>query len=141
MPSEVCMKKEKLLKKIEENLVLHKELYVESLQAFKENYTDELNKMLKFSREETCDNKEERFKLEIDLIRPCNHEEDYKHAIEMIKSDCREEIVLREDEFKKYVLNCWMWIHEFKNSYLSNMSSCSSSSSLSSSARSYFSGT
>lgn len=135
MPKSIYVRKEELLKKLEEKLKLHKIVYDESIKAFKKNYVNHLKKLIKKSDK----NKFERY---INLEQPTNHEDDYKTAIKMIKMSCRNEIELTNTEFNQYILNKWDWMPNFRMAYLANCSSssCSSSSvsSMSSSAKKYF---
>lgn len=125
MPDVIYMKKDILITKLNKNLLLHKQIYKETILAFKKNYTDKLRGMLIAS-------KKNKFETRIDLVIPENHEEDYIRAISMIEMNCRDEIALREDEFNEYVLNRWNWISNFRLSYISNYHSSSSSSAQSS---------
>ena len=137
----INVKKEDLLKKLETNLVLHKTIFEESMVAFKKNYLSLLSEMLKKG-------KKNKFEFNIPLQKPQNFTQNYKNAITMVKMDCRDIIVLSEEEFMKYVLNKWEWMRTFRSSYLSNItygvsgmsgtSGSSGSSGMSSSAKQYF---
>lgn len=142
MPDVIYMKKKELLAKLNKNLALHKKIYKDALDAFKTNYINRLNIMLNTLR------KENKFIMDLDLLKPENHADDYIRAINMVKMNCRNEIALREDEFNQYVLNRWDWIRSFHLSYIRNFasSSCSATPSISTSRSSareveaYFSG-
>lgn len=110
----INIKKIDLLEKLESNLILHKDVYTESMTAFKKNYISLLNEMLEKS-------KNDKFEFNIPLQLPKNYSQAYKDAITMVKMDCRDIIILSEEEFMKYVLNKWEWMRTFKSSYVSNM--------------------
>jgi hypothetical protein len=137
----INVKKADLLKKLETNLVLHKTVYEESMVAFKRNYLSLLGEMVKKG-------KKNKFEFNIALQKPQNFTQNYKNAIYMVKMDCRDIIVLSEEEFMKYVLNKWEWMRTFRSAYMSNTtygisgmsgtSGSSGTSGMSASAKQYF---
>ena len=135
---EINVKKVDLLRKLETNLVLHKAVFEEAMVAFKKNYISLLSEMVKKG-------KKNKFEFNITLQKPQNFTQNYKNAITMVKMDCRDIIVLSEDEFMRYVLNKWNWMSTFRSSYMSNItygmsgtSGSSGSSGMSGSAKQYF---
>lgn len=139
----INLNRKELISKIEKNLNLHKKIYDETMVAFKKKYLEKLSKM-------TAEGNNDIFTLTLDLEKPEDHSQDYKNALEMIKMDCREVVILSEIEFLRYVLNRWSWIQRFKHSYVSNITGYSGSqgstgshgfSGYSGDAKEYFDGT
>jgi hypothetical protein len=111
---DVVIKKTELLDILKKNLAMHKDLYDSAAAAFREKYMAELNKMLLKSAESND------FQMSVNLQKPENREDDYEVAIRMLEVECRDEVTLEEQEFAKYVLNKWHWIHTFYSSFSSN---------------------
>lgn len=114
MPKKVLINKLDLLDVLHKNLELHRKVYKEAADAFKENYVAELQKMsLKAMGED-------KFTMMVNLNEPKNHEDDYTTAIKMIEVDCRPQIELEFEEFAQFYLNKWDWIYSFRACYTSN---------------------
>lgn len=109
----INVKRAKLLTTLERNLELHKKIFKETLVAFKKKYTARLEEMGKNA-------KQGKFELTTNLDLPHSYAQDYEDAIAMVTKDCREVIIISEEEFRRYVLNKWNWIHSFRVSYMSN---------------------
>jgi hypothetical protein len=110
----INIKKAELLEKLNRNLLLCSVVYQETMTAFKANYKKRLTEMLEAGEKD-------KFDFNINLQQPQNHEQEYKNAIKMVSMDCREIIVLSEEEFRHYILNQWDWIRSFHMSYTSNL--------------------
>lgn len=120
MPKVNFIKKDVLLDILYKNLKLHKSIYQKTYEAFKKNYFKEIEELKKKATKN-------KFEFHIEVMKPENHEKDYINSIKMVLMNCHDEVQLSEEEFLKYVLNQWNWLHTFCLSYYSNASSSSSS--------------
>ena len=134
MPKKVLIRKIELLDVLNKNLLLHRQVYKEAADAFRENYVTELGRMSARAVSDSV------FTMMVALNEPKNHEEDYLTAIKMIEIDCRKEIELEFEEFAQFYLNKWDWIYSFRGSYTSNRgySGYSGISGYSTAAKEYF---
>ena len=138
---EVVMKKQELLEALEVNKAKHdiilqtaisgyweaayKRLTEKKKQAkqaaleWKDTANREINKLYK-----KIDNKEPlpekvgiltytRFNLDLELVYPEDHSQDYERVYRMMKSSVFEEVKLTDSEFDAYVLNNWEWKKNF----------------------------
>lgn len=110
----INIKKVELLKKLKSNLIIHEKIFKESMIIFKKNYISLLKERIKKG-------KINQFEFHFPLQLPKNYAQDYKDAIIMVEMDCRDIIILNEEEFMKYILNKWGWMRTFKTSYYSNI--------------------
>ena len=113
----INIKKVELLRKLKTNLVIHEKIFKESVIIFKKNYISLMKERIK-------NGKLNKFEFHVPLHLPKNYAQDYKDAITMVDMDCRDIIVLSEEEFMKYILNKWDWMRTFKTSYYSNVKYC-----------------
>lgn len=133
MPRKTVMKKAELLKILNENLEGHDLTFQKTVELFKSNYGEFVNKLLA----NAFIQKIEDIEMHINLQKPIDHSDDYKRSIRMVELDVREEIDLDEQEFAHCILNEWNWFSSFRHTYLSNYSSSSKSSNSSSSSSSH----
>jgi hypothetical protein len=138
MPERVKVNKGELLKTLEKNLILHKDIYATSLDGYKRQFILLCETILKGAIEKDKFD----FASLSKLVKPDDHSDDYSEAIKMISMHVDDTIILEYDEFRNYILNKWDWINRFRLSWTSNRafssSSAASSSSSKSSAKEYF---
>lgn len=115
----INIKRRELLKTLEHNLITHEKLYQASTKAFKKNYISLLSRMAK-------DGMKDKFQFHVPLSKPQNFAQNYKDAIKMVQMDCRDIIILSEQEFMRYILNKWEWMSSFKSTFYSNIHYASS---------------
>jgi hypothetical protein len=137
---EVVMKKEELLKVLEDNKAKHDTLYEVAVAGYWDTAKERLEKKkrelseaitylkddakISFGRlEKKLDSKEQlpysievkalRWNTNLELLYPDNHTKDYERAIRMMRSSIYDEVRLSEQEFDSYVLNNWQWKDKF----------------------------
>lgn len=138
--NEVVMKKDELVKVLEENKAKHDVLYETAVAGYwelaKEKLAEKKGKLDAALEELKGDVLHEVGKLEkkldakevlpysiachgfkwdsaLGLVYPENHTKDYDRAIRMMKASIYDEVKLSEGEFDAYVLNDWEWKQKF----------------------------
>ena len=137
----ITISKVDLLQILRENLEAHNEVFNAATQAYYENLRAELEeskgkaealaKLLseKLENVTTTDPnagmEDFRHGFYIRAVKPTSYESFYKTAIRKAELSQREEFVLADSDFQRYVMNNWEWKNEFINNattYLGNSS-------------------
>ena len=101
--------KEKLLNKLQKNLNEHKLIYKETMEIWQTEVRLALKDALDKARSG------EEFITDLDLDEPDCHIDEYKNAIEMVKWNEEDTIVLDQREFNQFILDKWDWQYGFLN--------------------------
>ena|SRR6059036_2156870 len=104
---DVTVKKDELLEKLELNKDNHRAKFLEAQKVYREQYINELERMLKDAR------RGDKIRREITLPMPVDHTSDYNAIIEMIKRHVEDTIVLQEEDVRKYIMDQWNWMNAF----------------------------
>lgn len=123
MPEKITMDKATLLKILERNFELHKKIYKNGMECYREKFIKTCETILEKARN---DNKFDLSHLET-LMMPVDRSQDYEDTIKMIKMHVPDSISISAEEFRRYILNKWDWIRSFKMAFWSNFRSSSSS--------------
>lgn len=113
----VNVNRQELLKKLHENLELHRAEYQEALSEFKERLEADLQLALK--RVKKTDDVLSLKNFSFNITFPQNHEKDYIEVIEMLEMSVDETINLDTESFRAYIKNEWVWNHSFKSTLMS----------------------
>lgn len=112
-----------LLKKLQENLETHKELYAEAVRGYEDAKVTRLrelqsavNAALTSNTEPNRQRVHEAYGELSGLSRPQDHSESYLLAIDMMTWETKEQVELSINDFQCYVRDKWNWKHEFRNS-------------------------
>ena len=100
-------------------------VFLKAQEGYRKAVIKELDRMLQDAR----DNKN--IQLHVMLTAPEDHTEDYNQVIQMLEWSIDEEVELVRSDFVRYVMDDWGW----KQDFLENSSSYSTSSSISSTIR------
>jgi transketolase len=108
----VEVKRDEVLKRIEDNLQKHVAEYKEAVTGYKQESLKRLDEL----RKKVNDNLPEGSQmvpLLLHLEMPVSHEDDYKQVIEMLKMSVQDTVTLESDEFACYVMDHWKWKQAF----------------------------
>lgn len=103
----VRINREKLLAAIKTNREVHDADYKSAMIAYREAAVERLVKMLQAAK---AGEKIERY---LDIPQPEQHLREYDQVIEMLGMSVDASIELTNSEFRQYVLDEWVWSHEF----------------------------
>lgn len=103
MLTEVTVKKDLLLAKLKDNLLIHKKI----AQEAREGYIKKTQEVLQEKLNEANEGKF--VHLSFHLPEPQDHSKEYEQTIAMIEWDTRTELTLDQREFKSYILDEWSW--------------------------------
>ncbi len=110
----ITVNKDELMNTLKENRKTHQKEYLETLTGYKKQLEDILVEQIVAlkSTEPTKD-----FRLEVLIVAPSHHLEDYDKYIEMIKWEVKEEIEITSTEFDNLIRDEWHWTGGFKRAY------------------------
>lgn len=99
----VRINKNKLLEKLRENLEKHQAEFKKSLAGWKLEVIEAMTKNLQLAKDDS------EFNLNINLDRPYDHSEDYKHVISLLSASEDDIVVISANEFRQYHDDQWRW--------------------------------
>lgn len=108
----VEVKRDEVLKRIEDNLQKHVADYKEAVVGYKQESLKLLDELRKKVNDNLPDNSP-MVPLYLALDLPVSHENDYKQVIEMLKMSVQDTVTLESDEFACYVMDQWKWKQAF----------------------------
>jgi hypothetical protein len=100
-----------LLKKLKENLDIHRTDFEEAVVGYQVKLVNDLRS--KLSEVSDSDPHDLEHIKEVDFEFPENHEQDYVEIIEMLEMSVDQTIQLDTQSFKAYVKNEWVWSNRF----------------------------
>lgn len=106
----VKIRKDELLKKLEENRAKHVADYETALQIYRDDSIEALKKLLKKAQASQVG---DTIQLSVHLITPRSYAEHYDTAISMLKFSIDDVVELTMQEFQQYVEDKWNWKNEF----------------------------
>jgi len=105
----ISISKKELLEVLKTNRDKHESYFAESWTGYNEKLKLELRKMLR-----QIDSSDDPFQVHISLPVPQSHLSDYDRVIRMVEHDTRAELLLEEDEARRYLDDDWDWQRGFK---------------------------
>jgi hypothetical protein len=109
----VKVKRDDLLKRIDENRAQHKSVVEEALANYRIEVIKELDAMLDEAK------KGKKIRRQVRLVEPQDHTSDYDRVIDMLKMSTEDVIELDGQSFARYVRDEWEWFGQFANSNIS----------------------
>lgn len=106
----VKIQKSALLKTLKKNRKVHRGIFLEAQDGYREKVIDVLDKALKDAREGRS------IKIYFQLTAPVDQTSDYDRAIKMIEMSVDENIEISEHDFSCYILDDWSWKQNFLTS-------------------------
>jgi hypothetical protein len=90
------------------NLVEHQEIHAEAVQGYRDHAQNMLNQGLEelFAREGAVP-------ININLVTPEDHSEDYKSMISMLEDSDDQTITFDQDQHRCFMLDNWIWQKSF----------------------------
>jgi len=113
----IKVKKDEIVKIIQDNMIKHKDIFKEAVEAYKKKLLQLLEDKIELVKRGS------KINMFIQLPEPENHTKDYKRILEMLKMEVRVDIELEENQFAMYVLDDWEWKREWVKNTLSYTSS------------------
>lgn len=104
---EVRIKKSELLAKLEENRAEHRSTFLEALDGYKVEVIKILTARLKDAKTG------KRIPQHITIQQPVDQTREYDRVIAMLKMSVDDEVTLQAQEFQQYVMDQWVWKHQF----------------------------
>lgn len=104
------MKKEELVKVLEENMAAHNEIFEEALEGYHKEAVGILEEHIAAIKSGKVR------RVVFHLPEPEDHTKDYERVIAMIVANEDDVISLEEYEFQQYVLDDWSWKRQFLTS-------------------------
>lgn len=101
--TEIKVDVNKLIVTLQENKAKHVETYNEAMKGFKVDYEERLKVMLSNGRHE----------LNINLVEPKSHEEDYDKLIRVLKMETEKTISIGSHELSRVINDEWDWKRGF----------------------------
>ena len=102
---------------VKENRAKHITEYKEAVAGYKRTALESIERVMDIMRRRIESLKEgEMIRLDnvaFNLVVPESHEKDYDQAICMLEMSVDTELVLRYDEFAKFVMDDWDWKEQF----------------------------
>jgi hypothetical protein len=109
---QVKVRKEELLEKLKYNRGQHVQMFLDSMEGYREQVVEACEELLKQAR----GNKDVTLGNLSSLRKPRNHEKDYNLAVQMLTMSVDDEIMLEQEEFDNLVMDAWDWSQEFSSS-------------------------
>ena len=106
----VKVKRDDLLKRIEENRAQHKSVVEEALVNYRIAVIKELDAMLDEAK------KGKKIRRQVRLVEPQDHTADYDRVIDMLTMSTEDVIELDGQSFARYVRDEWEWFGQFADS-------------------------
>lgn len=103
----VRVKRDDLLKRVEENRTEHADIFEKSMTGWQEEVTAALKEAYEAAVAGT------EYKTHFGLPQPDNHTSDYDHVIAMLKMSQDDELVLTASQFGQFVMDKWEWQAQF----------------------------
>ena len=100
---EVTVNKKELLDRVQLNRKDHRDLFLEAQKGYRKAVIKELDEMLKDARDGSP------IRVQVQLVEPQDHTDDYDRIIDMLEMSTDEKIVLNSREFENYVRDSWDW--------------------------------
>lgn len=99
----VRVKKEELLKALQENREKHRDIFKEAQVNYRERLIEELDRRLEdVQRGRKVD-------LYFNFPEPEDHTKDYDRAIRMLEMSVEDELEISQHDFTRYVCDDWEW--------------------------------
>lgn len=99
----VKVKKEELLKALQENREAHRGIFEEAQKNYRERLIEELDRRLEDARNGKS------IDLYFNFPEPEDHTKDYDRVIKMLEMSIEDELELSQVDFTRYVMDDWEW--------------------------------
>jgi hypothetical protein len=106
----VTVQKQELLTKLEDNLSHHRADFEIAWDAFQKRAIDNFHAKLALLEDAQ---RGQQIELWVNLDVPEDHSADYLRAIDMLKWEVGDQVVLTEQEFRQFVQDDWSWKGKF----------------------------
>lgn len=106
---DVSMRKDELLKKLEENRTNHRSTFEQAMDVYGKAITELLENL----KQRALEGKVIPQRALYELPMPEDHTREYDVAIEMLHHDTRDVLVLSNQDFQRYHMNQWEWTQSF----------------------------
>lgn len=111
---EVVIDKDRLIQIVKDNQKDHEAKFEEAWGSWRDRMIDNFEEHLRRLKDRK---QPTQVKINVNLVQPENHSDDYERALKMLQLHMEDTVTLDEQDFAELVQNDWGWERAFASTY------------------------